>query len=167
MGILDSFINILKGSARKTIDVSLDPGEHELDRAFAVTSFGRTAKTNGQLILTNQRLIFSPWSMKDMSVLLGAALPATGLPAVTGSLPGAAVNLLGGPVGIPLTDITAVTVSQGASWFRPPSIFVAMGMAQAEFNVLASYASLPPAPNIRARDTFAKALTDAAAAARR
>jgi len=165
MGIWDNIINLSKGSARKTLDFALAPSERELQRAFAATSFGRIAKTNGQLILTNQRLVFSPWSTKDVAAVLSAVLPLSGLPALTGSIPGAAVDLMGSPVGIPLVEITAVTTSAGANWFRPPSIFVTRKTDQVEFNVLAAYLSPSRAANIRARDTFAKAVSDAVAAA--
>jgi hypothetical protein len=156
MGLLDSLKGVLGGSGKHTLPVTLDPGEQELDRVVGCTVKGNGASwVGGDLVLTNQRLLFTPLNINDAASLLTYGLTKTGAPgqaaAVVGWMQKQAVQQ---PVG--LDAISEIRAGRGASLLHPPSLVVTLSTGTGlEFGVLATRTSFNgSSANTAARDGF-------------
>lgn len=155
MSVLDSVVRLLSGNGRAPVKVPLASGEREQHRVVACSLFSGMSKAGGNLVLTNERLIFTPWSMQDLGSLLAAGFRTLSLPDAIAQAPETAVKLIGEPIGVPLEQIAGAVAGQKPSVFRPPSILVRTEEAEIEFGVLASLWSLnAAAANVVARDNF-------------
>lgn len=101
------------------------PGESTIASASACTIKRGVAWVGGDLIVTNQRLIFNPWYSSDLTKLTSLGLKFVPIPhahhvmTVVGS-----ARRPGTQAGADAGLITAVSVGQPAGLARPPTIVV-------------------------------------------
>ena len=101
------------------------PGESTIASAAACTIKRGVAWVGGDLIVTNQRLIFNPWYSGDLTKLTSQGLKFVPIPhahhmtTVVGS-----AQRLGTQADFDSGLITAVSVGQPAGLARPPTIVV-------------------------------------------
>lgn len=155
MGLLDNLRGLLAGSGRTTAPVELTPGEFETARTYGQLVGANALKSvGGELILTNQRLIFTPWNITDLAPLLAFGLKRAG---VAGA--GVVVGWVAGQVrgdAADLTSITGATPGRDAALLHPPTLVVQLADGRRlEFGIVV--AKLSPnrsLANNDARDVF-------------
>jgi len=138
MGLLESLNALRKGAGRKVVDVPLLENEHELFRVIASRNPGTVLAAGGQLVLTNQRVVFSPWNTKDLSTVLVWGLGKAGAPKM---LRDAATKLQGliDASAIAVDGFSEVKVGSGASVLKPPTLtIVGADQEPVEFGILKS-----------------------------
>jgi len=70
--------NLLRGSGREPIPVALLDGEVQIATAVGSWDPGTFRSVGGNVIVTNQRVIFSPLDVRDVSKVFGWVLGAVG-----------------------------------------------------------------------------------------
>jgi len=136
------------------------PGEHTIASASACTIKRGVAWVGGDLIVTNQRLIFNPWYSSDLAKLTSQGLKfvpvhhAHHVTTVVGSSP-----RLGTQAAADTGLITAVSAGQPAGLARPPTIVVERSnRAPLEFGIACSrWTPTRSHQNIVARDRIVAA----------
>jgi hypothetical protein len=147
---------LLLGHTRPHLEPD-DPqaGESTIASAAACTIKRGVAWVGGDLIVTNQRLIFNPWYSSDLTKLTSQGLKFVPIPhahhmtTVVGS-----AQRLGTQADADSGLITAVSVGQPAGLARPPTIVVERSNgAPLEFGIARSQWTRPRSHrNIVARD---------------
>lgn len=168
MGVIDNFRNLAGGAGRRTVPVTLLEGEQELLRVNANRRPGSLRSVGGELVLTSDRVIFTPWNTRDISALEAWLLPRAGAPRGTKQL----IDALQEHVDAAGTaaargQVASVTAGAAASLTRPPTVIVATPEGQrTEYGVVSCLLSpnLFPA-NTRARDAFVAAAREASGGA--
>jgi hypothetical protein len=159
MGLFDNIGNLLRGSGKTTEPVTLEAGEVERARVPGCTVKGNGfAWVGGDLVLTNQRLLFTPLNTKDVSTLLSFGLTKAGA--------GRAVAVVGWFQGqiqqqaSRLSAIASVRANREPSLLHPPTMVVQLTDGRAlEFGVVATRLSPnAAAANAQARDSFIAAM---------
>jgi hypothetical protein len=145
MSIVDNLRGLLGGSGRTTVPVDPLPGEKEIRRFYACRAPGSLRSVGGELVVTNQRIYFTPWNTKDLSAIEGWLMPKMGLPRVTKPLILGAQRMIDDAAGDFDADGVVVTATGNASLLRAPAVRIeARGAPAVEFGILKSVSS----PNI-------------------
>lgn len=156
MGVLQNVMGLLQGSGKCAEPVHFDPGEVEIARVVGCTvRAGGKPWVGGDLILTNQRLLFAPLNTKDVGALVRYGLKVSG---VTGA--GAVIGWMQKQIrheATGLAGIASVSASRsGGHLIHPPAMVVELTDGKRlEFGVLNSRLSPTRAQaNVAVRDAF-------------
>lgn len=74
----DSALKVLQGSGRETLPIPLLPDETQLAVAVGSWNPGTFLSVGGDVIVTNQRVIFSPLNVKDVTSVFSWVLGEVG-----------------------------------------------------------------------------------------
>jgi hypothetical protein len=153
MGIFDSLSGLLKGSGKEPEQVELLPDEVERARVVATWNPGSLRSVGGDLVLTNQRLIFTPLNVTDLVGVLAWALSKAGAPPDVDKIPGQIGKLITQHV---LKGSQSIEPSRGPSLSRGPTVIIRG--ADGSATEVAIFASrLTPSfsrKNVEVRDAF-------------
>jgi hypothetical protein len=116
MGVLDSISAILGGKGKKTVPVQLNPGELELARSVA-----NLKQVGGDLVVTNQRVVFTPLETADAVVVLTWGLRKAGAPKTATDLVGKLGDLV---KQTDLGGIVAVAAGSDGGTFKAPTLLL-------------------------------------------
>jgi len=94
--------------------------EGAIGRWTAARTAGGLSIAGGEIILTNQHLVFTPWDMTQTRGFLVKLLSAGGVPHVGDLDKLLTASKLLEPVAIPLTQIANLSPMGRASWTKPP-----------------------------------------------
>ena len=141
-------------SAPQPMELSLREGEHVVSRMTA-----KTGRAEGELRLTNQRLVFSPkYRLPGIGELMKAQFrPVPPDPAGSEKLQ--LLQALSDVMWIPFTLIKDASAGHEASLMRPPSIRITSTTGSIDFGAFASPRKANRSPeNTQTRDAFLRAL---------
>ena len=145
MGILGNLGNLLQGSGRQTEPVQLLPDERELFRTAGAVLVAGSSAVGGDIVVTNQRLLFTPLNVADVAVLLGFGLQRAGAPKAATALIGHVSDYVSKAA--TATDVVAIRDGREASLLSPPSVVIVSATGrELEFGVTASRRSLNVSP---------------------
>jgi hypothetical protein len=100
------------------------PAPVDVEGAIGRWTAARTASglsiAGGEIILTREHLVFTPWDMTKTRGFLVKLLTTAGVPHVGDVDKLLTASKLLDPVAIPLTEITTVQPMSRASWPKPP-----------------------------------------------
>lgn len=155
----DSELKFLQGSGRETLPIQLLPGEEQIAVAVGSWNPGTFVSVGGDVVVTNQRVIFSPLNVKDVTSVFSWALGKIGAPDQFGQV----VDWLGKTVG----DVRVIGVTQSAragtnaSWFKPPTFIATLADgADHEIGVLIERLAMNKDPrNNAVRDQIVAAIS--------
>jgi hypothetical protein len=119
--------NTLRGSGKETLPIELAAGETERTRVVASRNPGGLGSAGGDLVLTSQRLIFTPLNVKDIGKLLAYGLSKAGASELVAGIPEKLVKAVGEATVIgpgTLSSISSVDAGSGPSLLKPPTIIV-------------------------------------------
>ena len=151
---LESIGNLLAGAGKSYLTVDMLPGEKRL---YASVANWRNL-TGGLLILTDSRLVFSPWNVADIATVLSWAVPKLGGPDFATKLVKSANDAVGG-VRV-AGEVVAARAGKGRALLHPPTLIAALadGM-ELEFGILHDKLAMNIAhQNETARDAFVAAI---------
>jgi hypothetical protein len=156
MGVLDNLGGLLSGSGRTTVPVPALPNEVEILRVNATRMAGGLTAVGGELVLTDQRIYFTPWNTKDIAAIESWVLPKVGAPKIAGQAVGLAQRGVDGAAGEFARGATTVAAGSGT---RPPTVRVTSGDRAVEYGVLAGGVWTPnwSRENVAKRDEFLRA----------
>jgi hypothetical protein len=123
MGVLGGLESIFRGEGKRTLPITLEPGETERLRAVASKHPGG-ASVGGDLVLTDRRLVFTPLNVRGVVEVLTWGLGKAGAPDGIAGLPGKVGAMVGDPTATALAAIATVERGNDASLFKPPTIVV-------------------------------------------
>lgn len=148
--------NLLAGSGTTTLEIEGLPGEAPLLSAFG----NWRGIAGGVLVLTNLRLVFSPWNVADFISVITWAIPKLGGPDVLGKLVTAAGEAIGG-VQI-AGSLVSARAGKRAGLFHPPTLIATSDDgSESEFGVLYALSAMNPHPrNTEMRDQFVAKIND-------
>lgn len=151
---LEPIRNLLAGAGADYVEVPMLDGEEILHSAVG----NWQGITGGRLILTNRRLVFTPWDVADIATVLSWAVPKAGGPDFAPDLIDAAVKAIGGPR--VAGSIVSARAGKSRALFHPPTLIASSADGEElEFGVL--HDKLAPnidARNEQARDEFVAAI---------
>lgn len=154
MGLLENVTTLLDGAGTGVEPVQMLPGERETFRTPG--SLGLVV--GGDIVVTDQRLLFTPLSTTDLAPLLKAGLQIAGAPGAGTFL----VGQLAGAVSRSAASarVAAVRAGREASLAHPPSVVVTDDSGRSlELGVLATRLSANISPrNAEARQRLLEAL---------
>jgi hypothetical protein len=159
-GLARNWSNLFGGSGRSSVPVQLGAGEIERLRVVAAALFAGMSKVGGDLIVTNQRIMFTPLNTTDVSALLRAGLKATDAPSGSSALVGWLQRQVD-ETAEALDDVVTVRAGDDGNWLKPPTVIFGLADGRSiEFGVLASRMSANgSAKNRTARDQLVGALS--------
>jgi hypothetical protein len=152
MGLLDNIGNLLQGSGKRAMPYELLPGEREQYRTPGSVVSGGLSTVGGDIVVTNQRLLFAPLNVTDVAALLGAGLERAGAPQ-QGT---AVVGWLADRVSNAAVACLVVSIENGRnrSLLSPPTVVIAGSDGRSfELGVTASRLS----PNVSQENDEARA----------
>lgn len=117
MGIWDGSKALLFGKGKQTVPVTMQPNEQEVARVVAGYH-----QTGGDLVVTNQRVVFTPLETADVISVLTWVFGKVGAPGPIADLPGAVGKLITQQTS--LGGITAVAAGSGGGFGGPPTILL-------------------------------------------
>jgi hypothetical protein len=122
MSLLDNLGNLLAGSGKRTQPIELQPGEREVFRTAGAVLAGGLSLVGGEIVVTNQRLLFTPLNVSDGEALLAAGLKRAGAPEKAVALVGYFARRVNDAA--TETDVVSIREGQHGSLFKPPSVVV-------------------------------------------
>lgn len=161
MGVIGALGGLLSGRGRYARPLTFGPGESELARECASLRPGTSKSVGGDLVLTNQRLVFTPLETADVSEVLAWSLKKAGAPAAVGALVGM-VNSAITSQQIQTADDTVARPGTQARPLCPPTIVITSQHGD-EWVVGVVVARLAPnwdSRNNVARDRMIQAIAD-------
>lgn len=117
MGVWNSAKALLFGKGKQTVPVTMQPDEQEVARVAAGYH-----QTGGDLVVTNQRVVFTPLETADVISVFTWVFGKVGVPGSIADLPGAVGKLITPQTS--LGGITAVAAGSGGSLGKPPAILL-------------------------------------------
>jgi hypothetical protein len=137
MGLLDDLLALGRGAGRQVRPVELLPGEREVHRTAGSVLAGGLAAVGGDIVVTDQRLLFAPLDVTQVSSLLTAGLKRAGAPGASTTLVGWIADRVEGSA--TAVRVAAIRPGANASLMRPPSVVVTTSDGRTvELAVLAS-----------------------------
>lgn len=148
MGFLDA---LKPGYTPAPVDV-----EGALGRWTGAKTAGGLSLAGGELILTTNHLVFTPWDMEKTRQFLVKLLSQAGAPRVGDVDKLITQSKILEPVALPLPEISDAQPAGQASWMRPPLVRLSFSDGRTmEFGVLAGSMKMNRDPgNNAARDDF-------------
>lgn len=122
---IDPAVRFLQGSGRKTLPIPVLPDERQIAVAVGSWKPGTLTSVGGDVVVTNQRVVFSPLDVRDVTAVMSWALGQVGAPAQFGKV----AEWLGDTVG----DVRVVGVTESARpgsnarLLKPPTFIATLG----------------------------------------
>lgn len=158
-GLFDNARRLMNGSGRSTVPLELRPGETETTRVVASALFGGLTAVGGDLVVTNQRVVFVPLNVRDVAPLLSKGLKAADVSGASALVGWLQKQIDGSETS--MDRVVSARAGSGGSLFKPPTVLFKLADGRdLEFGVLAGRTSMNlSAKNRTVRDQLVSTLT--------